>query len=225
MSDVAVIEVLLERGADVAATDADSRSALWLAIQGEHESVARILVEKDPGAHASMRTVTGYTPLHVAAVEGKEGMVRMLLKTGHQVPIVDGGRRIGSLVQARDKKLGRTPLHVAAGRGRAKVMRILIDAGADVGAVTITGETALFVAALAGHRRSVNLLLKSGADARARNNMGNTVMKELRHRQFVAEDEEEQVELRRLDAIIQLLKWHHEYMADTDDDTDRKKLI
>lgn len=88
--------------------------------------------------------------LHLAAAQGRRGIVRRLLVQGMDV-------------NARDDS-GRTALHVAARAGRREVAQLLLAKGADLTALDQDSMTALHLAAFHGHRDLVDLLLASGAD-------------------------------------------------------------
>ena len=69
----------------------------------------------------------GLTPLQVAAYDGRDAVVRLLLDAGASMAVVDVN--------------GCTPLHLAADQDREGVVRILVEAGADISAVDNDGDT------------------------------------------------------------------------------------
>jgi ankyrin repeat protein len=91
------------------------------------------------------------TPLWLAASNGHDSIVRVLLESGADVQGADD--------------MGFTALMVAAENGHADVVRRLIAAGADVDAKSENyfSTTALHVAAKQGHAPVVRLLLDAGA--------------------------------------------------------------
>jgi len=85
------------------------------------------------------------TPLFVAAHQGHEGILQILLLHGADTAATDC--------------YGWTPLHRAANRGREAVLNLLIAHGADVSAENNGGETPLLCAACWGHDAVVTILL------------------------------------------------------------------
>jgi ankyrin repeat protein len=142
-------EILLDRGADVAAVAGDGFSALMNAAMGGHEQCVQILLDR--GADVAAVAGDGITALMAAVVGGHEQCVQILLDRGADVAVVAGD--------------GITALMTAAMGGHEQCVQILLDRGADVAAVA--GEyirTALMYAAMGGHEQCVQILLDRGAD-------------------------------------------------------------
>ncbi|RYP12006.1 hypothetical protein DL765_007522 [Monosporascus sp. GIB2] len=91
------------------------------------------------------------TALHLAAKEGYEAVVRLLLDYGADVNANDLYRR-------------KTALHLAAGEGYEAVVRLLLDYGADVNAKDKDEWTALHWVAQRGYEAVIRLLLDYGVD-------------------------------------------------------------
>ena len=104
----------------------------------------------------------GITALHMAAVEGHEAVVRLLLEMGANVATKD--------------KSGMTARQFAAGEGYEVVVQLLLGKWANVAARDSLGMTALHYAALRGHEAVVRLLLEKGANATAMNIIGQTAL-------------------------------------------------
>ena len=96
-----------------------------------------------PGSNATL--------LHVAAEEGSEEAVRVLIAAGADV------NRTSICEQ------GFTPLIIAAEFGFEPVARALIDAGADVNKADKSGVTPMRVAAQNGHEAVIRALIAAGA--------------------------------------------------------------
>lgn len=102
----------------------------------------------------------GWTPLMVAAADGKAETVRALLQAGAKYD-----------VRADD---GTTALHAAAAKGELGSLQALIGAGAGIDNKTNTGRTALMLAAESGNADKVKALLAAQAAAGTTDNDGNT---------------------------------------------------
>ena len=103
--------------------------------------------------HSTSPAVWAASPLHLAAKNGHNAVVRALLKAG--------------AVPGAADKLGLTALHRASERGHTDVVRTLLDAKASAGAARDNGTTPMYLAARDGHAAIVTLLLEHGADADA----------------------------------------------------------
>ncbi|MEZ4235102.1 MAG: ankyrin repeat domain-containing protein [Myxococcota bacterium] len=152
---LAVLDLLLERGADPRALDADGRTALFACAAardaGAVERMERLL---ERGADPKAQTASGTSALHSAASLGNAAAARRLVAAGCPV-------------ENRRKKIDQ-PLHLAAGRDDVPLATLLLDAGARLEPVAYTihgGEaTPLHVAAEADAVGVAELLLARGAD-------------------------------------------------------------
>ncbi len=104
----------------------------------------------DGGFPVDRKAPNGMTPLHVAAVLGRDEFVSLLLARG---AFVDDPAQNGI-----------TPLNRAAMGGHLETMRLLIEAGAEVDRAGRFGATPLLSAVLRGQTEAVRLLLAEGAD-------------------------------------------------------------
>ncbi|CAJ1445181.1 unnamed protein product, partial [Effrenium voratum] len=111
----AVVQCLLEAGADTEKADNDGFTPLHLAAQQSHHAVVQCLL--DAGADKEKGMDGGATPLHFAALQGHHAVVQCLLDAG------------ADKEKATDD--GSTPLHLAAHQGHHAVAQCLLDAGAD----------------------------------------------------------------------------------------------
>uniref|UniRef100_A0A5S6QGH4 ANK_REP_REGION domain-containing protein n=1 Tax=Trichuris muris TaxID=70415 RepID=A0A5S6QGH4_TRIMR len=139
-----------------------------------------------------------FTPLHMAAMSGDEGLVRMLLNVpGVQVDVstaimhltplhlaaqsghlaVAGQLLSRSTLQVHIKgSKGRTALHLSASKGHYDIISLLVSQGSDVNSVDLEGWTALHYATNAGHLDVIKFLIESGADPRSENIAGKVPM-------------------------------------------------
>ena len=89
-------------------------------MEGDSKKVQELL---NAGADPNSRLKScGNTPLHVAAINGRDAVVQMLVEAGADL-------------EAVDKSNGRTPLHVAAYDGNEAMVKMLVEAGANFKAV------------------------------------------------------------------------------------------
>jgi ankyrin repeat protein len=148
--DRARISVLLKKGADVNAAQADGMTALHWAVYHDDLRTARLLLH----AGANVKAANNYavTPLSLACENGTTAIVELLLNAGADPHAARRG--------------GETPLMTAARTGRAGPVKALLTRGADVNARDRKGQTALMWAAAEGHADVVAALLTAGADFR-----------------------------------------------------------
>ncbi|KAH0489651.1 hypothetical protein TgHK011_010069 [Trichoderma gracile] len=172
-----IAERLIERHADVNATDTEGRTALLLAAENGMADVADFLIghgadvsiaTKDKrtalhmatkskpitekllnhGADIHAKNIKGYTPLYLAVMDGIAEVAALLIDKGADVTTV-----------AED---GRTPLHLAV---RSKdITEKLLTYGADINAKDIEGYTPLYLAITEGTAKVAALLIDRGAD-------------------------------------------------------------
>ena len=96
----------------------------------------------------------GWTPLHVATLEGHLQTSLLLVMAGTSVNIRDYN--------------GYTPLHVAAANDNLVIAQMLTAHGADINVKDKDGITPLYSAAEAGNLRVVQMLAAHGADINAK---------------------------------------------------------
>ncbi len=190
---VAAVDLLLSAKADPNVKNGQGWLAVQLAAQADHPDTVRRLVVgksqvpdvftaatvgdaarlgellKGKGELVKERNQPGYTPLHVAAREGHEAAMRVLLDVGADVNAVD------ELAKDRPAADGWTPLHLAVLAGKAKAAKLLLDKGADVNPADTNGRlTPLHYAAWAGDAVMVRVLLAGKADREAKDEKGRT---------------------------------------------------
>jgi ankyrin repeat protein len=148
------VRSLLDRKADVNAPQVDGTTALHWAVQADDLDMADLLLRA--GANASAANHDGATPLLLASVNGKAGMIEKLLQAG-----VDPNASLS--------RYGDTALMLAARTGNTDAIKVLLDYGAQVNKQeTWGGTSALMWAVAERHPAVVKLLLERGADVNAR---------------------------------------------------------
>jgi ankyrin repeat protein len=187
-----MVELLLERGADVNAVKQDGWTALQAAVNRNYLEVARVLlehgakteVETDRNQRSTYKAGEG-TPLVVAVRKGAVDLVKLLLEKGadanfasHDPELTPLGvaAETGSLELVKllleykaniDRpQQSKTPLIVATLNNRVEVVKLLLKSGARVDPADDTGATALHYAAAAAEPL-VELLLAAGASPKA----------------------------------------------------------
>jgi len=151
--DLKIVEALLRGGVDVNANGRNTWTALLLALEGQHDQVADLLLSQ-PRIDLKAETPNGMTALMLAVWHQRPELLRKLLQL-HSDP------------NHQDKD-GDAALHGAAWYGNTKICRMLLDAGSDPNIKNKLGGTALMWAASYGQDEVVNLLLERGADARVK---------------------------------------------------------
>ncbi|XP_028392646.1 ankyrin-1-like [Dendronephthya gigantea] len=114
------------------------------------------------GANAEGKDKEGRTVLHLAAEDGNEILVDLLLKNNADVKQVDSKRN--------------SVLHSAVSGGNVAIAEKLIKAGASVEGINSEGQTVLHCAAKYGNEILVDLLLKNNADVKKIDSKGNSVL-------------------------------------------------
>ncbi len=203
-----MVRFLVGCGVRIDAADDKGWTPLMLALEGNHKAMVEHLVESGAtltlaaaayvgdttaalgfladGVDVNARTIGGQTPLHLAALSGRQSMVELLIARGAEVGAVTQWRDTalhvavanhhveiarlllakGAQVNAR-AKYDRTPLHVAVEVADPNLVDLLINAGADVNAGSGYRGSPLHLAAKKGEIRIVRTLLAAGADANA----------------------------------------------------------
>ncbi|XP_069573130.1 ankyrin repeat domain-containing protein 50 [Brachyistius frenatus] len=166
------VEILLDRNAEVDLADGDGRTALSVAalcvptaaaIKGFGE-VASLLLERR--ANPGHRDHDGMTPLLLAAYEGHEDVVELLLEAGADVDETAGPEGNAPAAAAV------TPLLAAAAMGHMKTVSRLLFWGAAVDAIDCEGRTALCLAAARGSVEVARALLDRGLDENHKDDLG-----------------------------------------------------
>lgn len=162
-----MVELLLEAGAELEATDSNGngRTALHRAVEKGNYTVTELLLNK--GAQINAQDKNGYAPLHIAVLNEDGEMVKLLItkKAALNAKFALSGNiasRVGQQVSRRG-----TPMHLAAGKGFTPIIKLLVQAGAEVDSRNELGQTPLFLAALANSKEAVEYLLEKKADPNA----------------------------------------------------------
>lgn len=147
--DKAALRTLIQKKADVNATQVDGATALhWAVFKGDVE-MADMLIRA--GARVNVANSVGVTPLQMASLYGNAPMIDRLLKAEAD-PKARG-------------PAGETMLMLTARSGNPEAIKLLIAAGVDLDArEPMRGTTALMWAVEQRHPAAVKALLDAGAD-------------------------------------------------------------
>ncbi|KAG9203889.1 hypothetical protein G6514_002050 [Epicoccum nigrum] len=143
----ALVEMLLDKGADVNAQGGYYGNALQAASARGHEQVVKMLLDKDADVNAQGGDYGN--ALQAASAGGHEQVVKMLLDKDADVNVQGGD--YGNALQA------------ASARGHEQVVKMLLDKDADVNAQGGYYGNALQAASSEGHEQVVKMLLDAGA--------------------------------------------------------------
>ncbi|XP_045468094.1 ankyrin repeat domain-containing protein 17-like isoform X2 [Harmonia axyridis] len=194
-----LVELLLNRGADIEHRDKKGFTPLILAATAGHEKVVEILMNHSADIEAQSER-TKDTPLSLACSGGRYEVVDMLLKrnankehrnvsdytplslaaSGGYVNIIKLLLNHGAEINSRTgSKLGISPLMLAAMNGHTAAVKLLLDMGSDINAQIETNRnTALTLACFQGRHEVVSLLLDRKANVEHRAKTGLTPLME-----------------------------------------------
>jgi len=139
----------------------DYGPALRVAAANGHARAVRLLLARGADCESVLKgPSSGYTPLHEAALRGRNTVVGILVDAGAD--------------PSAGSADGITPLHLAAREGLDATVALLLDKGAPLEARRAEGGTPLALAAAAGRVSTARLLLARGADGSAVDKRGLT---------------------------------------------------
>jgi ankyrin repeat protein len=149
--NIGVVQLLLDKGADVNAQGGDYGNALQAASAGGHKEIVQLLLDKGADVNAQ----GGYynNALQAASAGGHKEIVQLLLDKGADI-------------NAQGGDYGNA-LYAASAGGHKEIVQLLLDKGADVNAQGGDYGNALYAASAGGHKEIVQLLLDKGADVNA----------------------------------------------------------
>ncbi|KAJ2990251.1 hypothetical protein NUW58_g3045 [Xylaria curta] len=146
---LAIIELLIEKGARVDDTGDSGQTALWETCWSKDPQMLDIVtILLEHGADVNFKSQDGVTPLHIAASQGNLELLKLLVKgVGVNVDVFDSNNN--------------TPLSLAC--KSEDLVRVLLEAGANPNAEMRPGYPALPIAVSLGTEEVVRLLVQHGA--------------------------------------------------------------
>jgi len=164
---------------------------LFAAENGHVDKLSALLAEKD--VKVDCPNSSAVTALFLAAKEGHEECLRLLLEAGARVDGIGLGNTalsplwvatyaghkncVERLVKAGanlDTKFPETPLFIAAREGRADCLKILIEAGSNVNVKNNRGQNPMHIACSEVHESCVELLINTECELDAIDQSGCT---------------------------------------------------
>ena len=148
---IQVVQMLLDRGADIDTHGGEYGNAVNAASAGNNEKIVQLLL--DYSGTSDVEEGVCDSALYIASDRGHNSVVRTLLNRNANINARRG--RYGNALQA------------ASFRGHLQVVQTLLDRGADVNARGGEYGNSLQAASHRGHEKVVQMLLERGADANA----------------------------------------------------------
>ena len=121
-------------------------------LSGDDETKSRKLL--DNGVSPNIVDRFGRTPIHVAALKGRQEMCKLLHQYGADLNLAEEN--------------GESPLNIAAKERQHEVVHYLLDAGADPNIADKSGVTPLYHMCREGDADMVDLLIGHGADVNSK---------------------------------------------------------
>lgn len=154
------VEFILDKGADLTATNRAGLTALHQASKRNNPKVIELLLKK--GADINAVNDLGSTAISVACELGKLDALLALLEKGADLTIAN--------------KAGELPIHIATMNGQGDLACHLLDAGSPIHVERKDGSTLLLVAVARKCLPVVKRLLEMGADVNCSFSKGHTAL-------------------------------------------------
>ena len=172
-----IAELLIDKDADVNATNSDNETPLDWAVMGGVKSIANLIRKHGGKTRQELEaaelgvSVEVLPDISIHEAAGSTGRNRSNIEAIKQY------LAIGKDVDARDKQ-DKTPLQHAVFWGHKEIVELLIAKGADINAKDNAGNTTLHWAVIGRKNEMVELLILNGADVNAKSSSGKTPLDE-----------------------------------------------
>jgi ankyrin repeat protein len=154
-SNISVVMLLLQNGADIAERNDIVQTSLHIATLNGNLEMVQVLLDKDIDIEA--KDNNNMTSLYYTVRSGNEAILQILLKYS-----------AGTSITERNK-VGNTMLHEICSSGNEGIVQLLVDRlvelDGDVDILDNDQTTALYRAATNGHSAVVATMLAAGADS------------------------------------------------------------
>jgi ankyrin repeat protein len=159
---VAIVQLLLEKGANTEALDSYKENPLHLAALRGNVAIVQLLLEK--GANIKALNENNESPIHLAAKKGRGAIVKLLLEKGANIEALNYYKE--------------SLLHLAVRYRHEAIVQLLLENGANIETCDGRGWTLLHKTSLPFFYDKTSsiaqLLLEKGANVDAKNNDGDT---------------------------------------------------
>lgn len=179
-----VVELLIDKGAALnPEREPDRWTPLYAAVEFGHEDIVDLLITR--GSNVNLKTLTGNTALHVAALKGDRGSAELLIAKGADLNV-------------KNARWLNAPLHLAVVAGYRDIVELLVSKQADLNVRNTDGFSPLHYAvssrSLSGWERRIGesstpndlsiteLLITHGADVNLKSDNGATPLSLARRR-------------------------------------------
>jgi len=156
-----VVELLLQRGANLYSTDRSNHTALYHAVHQHHRLTAEALFKHAASSpvYENLRSVLLVDIKEMILEAAKAGFRAITLACIKRALHGCTPRESEAFIRLNKDSQGRTPLHHAAGNGRKEVVPVLVQKGYEIETKDNEGNTPLVLAAIAGSPEVVELLI------------------------------------------------------------------
>ncbi|XP_076395542.1 uncharacterized protein LOC143265743 isoform X1 [Megachile rotundata] len=184
---VDAISFLIKNGAEVNTVNKFGITLLQVAVVGGHKDAVNALIRNKADVNAFG---TGGTALHLAARNGNNQLVQILIKNGANVNVDSRNMKtpLAAAVESNCKEVVETLIsngaNVDAANGAAlssavffghkDIIKVLLDNNANIHLSHVKDTTLLHLTATRGETEIVNVLIEKGANINATNNDGIT---------------------------------------------------
>lgn len=187
-----MVELLLEKDADIDVTDNEGDTLLHAAVRNGNKPIVQLLIER--GLYIDEKNNEGRTPLMLAAISSRADIAKYLVEQGADVRIRDdngnnafkyavtgGNKQLISLLMdesAEEKtNYGNNALHIAVLSGSLESVKAVIAENPEMmNERNDKGQTPIFIAAENNKYVIVKQLLEAGADINLYDNNSRTIL-------------------------------------------------